>query len=134
MAATRTQGLIDKPGLSITSKANAALANTKSEHRFVTEDAANADCIVLSSADDHACGVIYQFVDAKESVPVIVAGIVTIEIGAGGLLLGDPVNAGAAGVAIKALAGKPNLGRCLVGGAAGEMGSVQLGLTPAVLA
>ena len=132
MAATRTQGLIDKPGLSITAKANAALANTKSEHRFVTEDAANADCIVLSSADDHACGVIYQFVDAKESVSVIVAGIVTIEAG-GTVAVGDGINAGAAGVAIKSLTTKPNLGRCLVGGAIGELISVQLGLTPAVL-
>ena len=121
MAASRS-ALINKPGTTVFIKPAAALANA---FRFVTSDASNPDSVTLSAADDQSLGVVYQAYAAGESGECIIHGIVMVEAG-GTVATGDYVNASTAGVAIVAATTKPIRGRCLVGGASGELISVDL--------
>lgn len=124
-----TRKLINRVRETIYAKPAAAIATP---NRFVTFDT-DPISVVASSADDDANGVLLQKAAAGEEVEIAIEGIALVEAGAT-VATGEYVQASTGGVAIKAATGKPILGRCLKGGANGELISVHLSLNKKVVA
>lgn len=116
-----TRKLVNKPGQTIPIKPAAALA---SPYRFVTFDT-DSMSVVLAGAYDDSIGVVYNAYAAAELGEAIVDGIVLVELG-DTVAPGGYVEAGALGVANPVTSTHPRLGRCIVGGVVGELGSIML--------
>lgn len=109
---------------SITLEAGADLS--AGQFRFVVV-AADSQVDLVASAGGDADGVLQNDPDAAgKAAEVAYAGRVKVVIGVGGLTTGDKVQSDASGEAILAASGDHVLGKCLVGGAAGELGEVLL--------
>jgi hypothetical protein len=109
---------------SITLEAGADLS--AGQFRFVLM-AADGQVDLVSAAGGDADGVLLNDPDAAgKAATVAYAGRVKVVIGVGGLVAGNKVQSDASGEAILAASADHVLGKCLVGGAAGELGEVLL--------
>lgn len=109
---------------SITLEAGADLS--AGQFRFVLV-AADGQVDLVSAAGGDSDGVLLNDPDAAgKAATVAYAGRVKVVIGVGGLVAGNKVQSDASGEAILAASGDHVLGKCLVGGAAGELGEVLL--------
>lgn len=127
-------GAYEMPFKSITVTKPAATDFSAARWKFVTINSSGD--AVLSGAGEVPIGVLQQPGEKDKGpmeLPAMVAGVSYIVIGTGGLAMGDNVSTGAAGVAVKATAAvlattlaTPVVGKCLVGGAAGELGCLLL--------
>lgn len=109
---------------SITLEAGADLS--AGQFRFVLV-AADGQVDLVGAAGGDSDGVLLNDPDlAGKAATVAYAGRVKVVIGVGGLAAGDKVQSDASGEAILAAASDHVLGKCLVGGAAGELGEVLL--------
>ena len=116
----------EMPFKNITLTKPAALDLSAARYRFVTVDA-NGD-IALAGAGTTPVGVLQQPGEKDKGpmdLPVMVAGISFAELG-GTVAIGDDVSIGADGVAIKTVAPAVIVGKCMIGGAVGDVGSVLL--------
>ena len=89
--------------------------------------AADGQIDLVAAAGGDADGVLNGTPSAAgEAAEMIYAGRAKVVIGVGGLSAGDKVQSDASGEAILAASLDHVLGKCLVGGAAGELGEVLL--------
>jgi hypothetical protein len=91
------------------------------------EVAADGQVDQVSSAGGNAIGVLLNDPDAAgKAATVAYAGRVKVVIGTGDIVTGDVVQSDGSGAAIAATTADQVLGRCLVGGSAGELCEVLL--------
>lgn len=103
------------------------------QFRFVLV-AADGQIDLVAAAGGDADGVLLNEPGAAgEAATMQYAGVAKVVIGVGGLTAGQKVQSDASGEAILAASLDHALGKCLVGGAAGELGEVLLG-SPHILA
>jgi hypothetical protein len=128
------QRAYEMPFKNITVTKPAATDFSAARYKFVTINSSGE--AVLAGAGIVPIGVLQQPGEVDKGpmdLPAMVAGVSFIIIGTGGLASGDDVSTGASGVAVKATAAvlattlaTPVVGKCMVGGAAGEIGCILL--------
>ena len=116
------RGLDIQEGYALNATANAAMAVAFTGVKLYASDTAK---IVQAGAGEAIDGVIMTALASGEQTGIVRTGIVPVAFG-GTVAKDDFVSTDAAGKFVKQTAGKYVVGKCIKGGADGEIGSVEL--------